>query len=223
MDVARVMEILLAQDDPWVRSLGTYIIPELKLTSFVPELRRLLYDPAPLVQDSARTALARIEGTIIMKPVKNLKTLKTLSALDRILLLREVPIFSRLEPVDLEKIAEIADELLFSDQSLLCREGEPGNTMFIIAKGKVDVIKKTGDRESILAVRSTGEFVGEMAILESAPRSATLKAHGDVRVLVIEGDAFNTILYDRPEVAISVLKHMSTRIRELNEKVGAAG
>ena len=95
--------------------------------------------------------------------------------------------------------------------------------MFIIASGKVDVVKKAGTRETILATRLTGEFVGEMAILESAPRSATLKAHGDVRVLVIDGDAFKTILLDRPEVAVSVLRHMSTRIRELNEKVGMAG
>ena len=44
-----------------------------------------------------------------------------------------------------------------------------------------------------------------------------------VRVLVIDGEAFNTILHDRPEVAVSVLRHMSTRLRELNEKVGVAG
>jgi CRP-like cAMP-binding protein len=104
---------------------------------------------------------------------------------------------------------------------LLCSEGEPGSTLFIIPSGKVDVIKKAGEKENVLATREKGGFVGEMAVLESAPRSATLKAHGDVRVLVIDGDAFNTILHDRPEVAISVLRHMSTRVRELNEKVGA--
>ena len=75
----------------------------------------------------------------------------------------------------------------------------------------------------MLATRAAGEFVGEMAILESAPRSATLRARGDVRVLILDGDAFNTILQDRPQVAISVLKRMSTRVRELNEKVGMAG
>jgi CRP/FNR family transcriptional regulator/CRP/FNR family cyclic AMP-dependent transcriptional regulator len=62
-----------------------------------------------------------------------------------------------------------------------------------------------------------------MAILDSAPRSATLRALHEVRVLSIEGDAFNTILLDRPEVAISVLRNMSARLRELNEKVGTNG
>lgn len=156
-----------------------------------------------------------------MKKIVNPKTLKTLSTLDRILLLREVPMFSDLSPEDLERIAEVADEFLYSNGDLLCVEGEPGNTLFIIATGKVEVIKKTKGSDTILAVRKEGEFVGEMAILESAPRSATLKAHGDARVLVIGGDSFNAILLDRPQVAVSVLRKMSTRVRELNERIGA--
>jgi HEAT repeat protein len=223
MNTARVVEVLLSQDDPWIRALGTYIISELKLKSFTAALHTLYSDPSPLVRDSAHSAIAKMDGAIKMKAIKNLKTLKTLSALDRMLLLREVPIFSNLDPVDLEKIADVAEEQLFFDQSLVCREGEPGNTMFIIATGTVDVVKRSGTGETVLATRSVGEFVGEMAILESAPRSATLKARGDVRVLIIDGDAFNTILHDRPQVAVSVLKHMSTRVRELNERVGMAG
>ncbi len=128
--------------------------------------------------------------------------------------------FSKLSPEDLEKIAEIAQEQLYSPSSLICREGDPGSTLFIIVHGQVDVIKLLGKKQNILATRRDGEFVGEMAILKSAPRSASLKARGDVRVLTIEGDAFNTILYDRPEVAVSVLRHMSGRVRELNDKVG---
>jgi CRP-like cAMP-binding protein len=161
-----------------------------------------------------------MDGTVKMRPVKNIQTLRTLSTLDRILLLREVPMFSKLSPEDLEKIAEIAQEQLFSPHSIICREGDPGSTLFIIVRGEVDVIKLLGKKQSILATRRDGEFVGEMAILESAPRSASLKARGDVRVLTIEGDAFKTILLDRSEVAVSVLKHMSSRVRELNDKVG---
>jgi CRP-like cAMP-binding protein len=131
--------------------------------------------------------------------------------------------FSGLSPEDLERIAEIAEEQLFLDQQLLCREGEPGHALFIIASGTVDVLKKAGDSEKILASRTTGDFVGEMAILETGPRSATLRARGGVRTLVIDGDAFNAILLDRPQVAVAVLRRMSTRVRELNERIGAGG
>ncbi len=220
MDAASVAEIFLKDEDPWLRALATYVVAELRLSTLMPELRKLLSDPVPLVRDAANNAIARMDGAIIMKRVKNLTTLKTLSTLDRILLLREIPMFSKLSPEDLEKIAEIAQEQLYSTHSLICREGDPGSTLFIIVHGEVDVIKLLGKKQNILATRRDGEFVGEMAILESAPRSATLKARSDVRVLTIEGDAFTTILLDRPEVAVSVLRHMSSRVRDLNELVG---
>lgn len=132
--------------------------------------------------------------------------------------------FSRLSPEDLEKIAEVAVEQLFPSKSFICHEGEHGDSLFIIVHGDVNVLKKTGNDQTILAVRKDGEFVGEMAILESPSiRSATLQADTDVRMLVLDGESFKAILRDRPEVAISVLQHMSRRVRDLNELVGAAG
>jgi CRP-like cAMP-binding protein len=128
--------------------------------------------------------------------------------------------FSKLSPEDLEKVADIAHEQLFLSRAILCREGDPGNTLFMIVSGQVDVIVTANQNENIIASRGPGEFVGEMAILESMPRSATLRARDEVRVLVIEGEAFNSIMLDRPEVAISVLRHMSSRVRELSDRVG---
>jgi hypothetical protein len=218
-----VIDVLLTNEDRWLRALGAYAVADLQLKNFMPVLRTLMSDPALMVKEAARNAISRMDGVIRMKKIKNINTLQTLSTLDRILLLREVPMFSGLSPEDLEKIAEIATEHLYSDRTVLCHEGEPGNTLFILVNGSVEVIKKTGGPDTVLAVRKTGEFVGEMAILESAPRSATLRASGDVRVLVIDGNAFTAIMVDRPEVAISVLRKMSTRVRELNERIGAAG
>lgn len=217
MTPQEISEILLTHEDRWLRALGPYVVIEQNVEEFFPQVRKMFVDEDPLVKDSARDAWSRLGGSV------NMKTLKTLSTLDRVLLLREVPMFSGLSPEDLEKIAEIAEEQLFHNQQLLCREGEPGHTLFIIASGVVEVLKKVGDTEQVLAARTTGDFVGEMAILELAPRSATLRAKGGVRTLVIDGDSFNTILLDRPQVAVSVLRRMSQRVRELNEKVGAGG
>jgi HEAT repeat protein len=217
MTLSEIAELLLTHEDRWLRAMGTYVVIEMDVTESVPEVRKMYNDKDPLVQDAARAAWSHRGGSIQMK------TLKTLSTLDRVLLLREVPMFSGLSPEDLEQIAEVAEEQLFLDQAILCREGEYGHALFIIASGVVDVLKKAGTSEKVLASRSTGDFVGEMAILESAPRSATLRARGGVRTLVIDGDAFQTILLDRPQVAVSVLRRMSTRVRELNEKIGAGG
>ncbi len=209
-----VILLLLKDKDYWLRALAARTVPELSLKELQPVLRVLRNDPVQFVRHSVRGALARMGSEVKMK------TMKTLSTLERILLLREIPMFSKLSPEDLEKIAEIAHEQLFLSRSTLCREGDPGNTLFIIVSGRVDVIISAGKKENVIASRGPGEFVGEMAILESMPRSATLKARGEVRVLVIDGDSFNSILMDRPEVAVSVLRHMSGRVRQLNERIG---
>jgi len=215
METSVVIGGLLESDDVWLRALAARMVHELGLQEYIPVLKKMKSDPVALVQQTAQDALARIAGGAKMK------TLKTLSTLDRILLLREVPMFSRLSPEDLEQIAEFAQEQLFPAESMICREGDPGDSLFIIVSGKVRVIKESeDDTQTVLAIRGNGEFVGEMAILESSKRSATLQADGDVRMLVLDGDSFKAILRDRPEVAISVLQHMSHRVRELNERVG---
>jgi CRP-like cAMP-binding protein len=216
LDLNEAIEQLLLSEDHWLRALAARSVPELGLKDHAELLRKLQSDRDPLVKQAAHDALLQMDG-------KKMKTLKTLSTMDRILLLREVPMFAGLAPEDLERIAEIAQERLYSQHALICREGDPGDSLFIVVSGEVEVVKSLGADEKILAVRKVGEFVGEMAILDSAPRSAALRAMNEVRVLSIEGDAFNMILLDRPEVAVSVLRNMSARVRELNEKVGAHG
>jgi hypothetical protein len=216
LEPREVVSLLITEKDYWLRALAARSVPDLALREFVPALRKLKSDPVLLVKGAARDALARLDDEVKMK------TLKTLSTLERILLLREVPMFSKLSPEELEKIAGIAHEQLFSSRAILCREGDPGNTLFIIVSGRVDVIITAGRKENIIASRGPGEFVGEMAILESMPRSATLRARGEVRVLVIDGESFNSIMLDRPEVAISVLRHMSSRVREIHDRIGVS-
>lgn len=205
---------LLISEDYWLRAISARVVSELGLDEHISLLRELRSDPVMLVKQAATDSLAGMDGR------KKMRTLKTLSTLDRILLLREIPMFSRLSPEDLEKIAEVAQEQLFPNQSVICREGEPGDSLFIIVHGTVRVIKGFGKAETILAVRQDGQFVGEMAILESSIRSATLRAATDVRMLVLDGASFKSILRDRPDVAISVLQHMSSRLRELNDRIG---
>lgn len=214
LDIRSAMGILLEHQDHWIRALAAGAVPELGLANCVDALQRLQRDGHLFVRQAASAALVHLDGG-------DMKTLKTLSTLERILLLREIPIFSGLAPEDLEKIADIAHEDLYSAGGIICREGDSGDALFVIVSGDVQVVRSAGKQESVLATRGMGEFVGEMAILDSAPRSATLRAVNDVRVLTIDGEAFKSILLDRPEVAVSVLRNMSSRIRALNAMVGA--
>jgi len=213
LDETVVIGGLLESNDYWLRAISARAIPELCLYEYRAGLKKLKSDPVPLVSQAARSALARLDGDA------NMKTLRTLSTLERVLLMRAIPMFSNLSPEDLEKIAEVAEEQFFTKSTAICREGDQGDSLYIIVSGEVEVKKDTETGPVVLAIRKEGEFVGEMAILESTTRSATLTAWTDVRLLVLDADEFESILRDRPEVAISVLQHMSRRVRELNRLV----
>lgn len=145
-----------------------------------------------------------------------MNTLQTVSTLERVLLLREIPIFSDLSPEDLQQIAVIASEQWFPKDTTIFRQDEEGNMMFVILDGHVHVVRSVNGREQVLSLRGPGDFVGEMAIIESAPRSASLVAVGDVRVLAIDGPTFKGILRERPEVSLAVLRSVSRRLREMS-------
>ena len=126
-----------------------------------------------------------------------------------------MPIFADLSPEDLQRVAAIAGEQWFPAGTAIFHQGEEGNVMFIIVNGHVRVIRSVNGSDQTLAQRGPGEFVGEMAILESAPRSATLLTQDEVRMLAIDGDTFKQILRERPEVSLAVLSSVSRRLREM--------
>jgi CRP/FNR family cyclic AMP-dependent transcriptional regulator len=105
--------------------------------------------------------------------------------------------------------------------TVIFREGDPGHEMFIIQKGKVQVKKKVGNGEKVLAELSEGEFFGEMALLLGMDRSATVEVIEDSKVLVINPETFESLLKNRPEIALKMLKKMALRLRALDEKLEA--
>ena len=144
-----------------------------------------------------------------------MSTLQTVSVLERILLLREIPIFAELPPEDLKLVAEIAHEEWYPLNKVIFKQGDEGNMMFVIVEGQLRVLRSVNGMEQELAQRGPGEFFGEMAIIESAPRSATLCAQSDVRLLAIDGEMFKGILRERPDVSFAVLRSVSRRLREM--------
>jgi CRP/FNR family cyclic AMP-dependent transcriptional regulator len=110
----------------------------------------------------------------------------------------------------------------FSKGTVLCREGDPGHEMFIIQKGKVQVKKKVGKGEKVLAELADGEFIGEMALLLGMDRSATVEVLEDSKVLVVGPDTFEGLLKNSPEIAMKMLKKMALRLRALDDRLEAA-
>lgn len=144
------------------------------------------------------------------------ETLRTLGTMDRILFLRQVPLFNHLTPEDLQQIAEVATERVFNPSDYLCREGEIGDELFVIVEGQVKITKGSNGEERALRTLKTGEHIGELAILREQPRSASVAADGSsVRALAIRGAALKSILRDRPEVAMAMLASLAQRMSTL--------
>jgi CRP/FNR family transcriptional regulator, cyclic AMP receptor protein len=94
--------------------------------------------------------------------------------------------------------------------------------MFIVQTGKVQVRKRVGDTEKVLAELGEEEFFGEMALLIGMDRSATVEVIADSRLLVIRPETFESLLRQNLDVAVKILKKMATRLRATDEHLETA-
>ncbi|HUL57948.1 MAG TPA: Crp/Fnr family transcriptional regulator [Anaeromyxobacteraceae bacterium] len=107
----------------------------------------------------------------------------------------------------------------FPAGTVLFREGESGREMFVVQAGRVTVSKRVGEVEKILASLGPGEFLGEMAILNNKPRSATATCAEASKVLVIDAKTFEAMIRGNAEIAIRMIKKLADRLQEANEQI----
>ena len=116
--------------------------------------------------------------------------------------LKKIPCLKDFSREQLKAFLSVAPPRTFAGGTTLCREGDPGCSCFIVAQGAVDVVRQMAGRERILAVLDTGSMVGQMALVDKAPRSATVRTRGTCVVLELERRAFEKLLAARSQVAI---------------------
>src|SRR2546423_7455298 len=126
----------------------------------------------------------------------------------KIELIKKVPLFSKLSKKGLEDVAQIADELDLPAGKVMATQGDRGREFFVLLEGEADVTK--GDR-SINTMRD-GDFFGEIALVTKMPRTASVTATSDVRVLVITEQDFAALLKRSPEVGLGVAEALAERI-----------
>ena len=125
-------------------------------------------------------------------------------------LLAAVPLFAGCSKKELGEISTLADELSFPEGTTLIEEGRQGHEFFVLVEGSVDVRRK-GRKVSSLG---DGSFFGEMSLVSSRPRNATVTASSPVRVLVIHEQAFRRLLRDSPPIQLKVLQTLADRAAE---------
>lgn len=104
----------------------------------------------------------------------------------------------------------------FSTGEKIFAEGDLGTEMYIIQEGEVHIVKHLGDEHKVLTSLEKGDFFGEMAVIENAPRTADAVAHTEVTLLAINGSRFDEMIRKNPEIAIRIIRKYSRRLREAN-------
>ena len=102
---------------------------------------------------------------------------------------------------------------------VIIRHGDIGDCMFVIQQGRVEAIQEKEGKEIQLAILETGDVFGEMALFNKAPRSATIRAIDEVRVLTIDKKTFLQRMHEDPSLVFRILQKMSNRIREMDDEL----
>lgn len=123
-------------------------------------------------------------------------------------LIKRVPLFSQCSKRELAEVAAVADEIDLREGKELTRQGRPGREFFVLVEGEADV-RKDGRK---IATMKGGDFFGEIALVSSKPRTATVVARTPVRVLVLTERSFKRLLERSPSIQLKVLQALAERI-----------
>lgn len=133
-------------------------------------------------------------------------------------------LFRNLEPAELELFIDKAEYAEWNANNIVIREDDPGEHLFLLLSGKVRITKKTYEGiEQILGILSTGDFFGEMVLLDHLSRSASVYSHTKIKLARIPHSDISTILTDNPRIGLKVVRAfsevLSLRLRNANDKL----
>jgi CRP/FNR family cyclic AMP-dependent transcriptional regulator len=134
--------------------------------------------------------------------------------------LRRVPLFSGLTEGQLETLAAGSARRSYPKGRTIVSEGEPSQSMYILLAGRAKVQRSDSEgKEVILAVLGSGEFIGEMSLIDDAPRSASVITLEPCEFMAVSKEAFKAMLVQSPEVAMNVMRGLVRRLREADKKI----
>ncbi|MGD2125676.1 MAG: cyclic nucleotide-binding domain-containing protein [Desulfobacteraceae bacterium] len=119
--------------------------------------------------------------------------------------------------INLSKELPMGTDKTFQPGEIVIKEGARGTSAYIILSGAVEVFKKSGDREVLMATLDRGQVFGEMGLIENRPRSATVRAITDLKVRRIDREHFNELLQKKPSVLIPIIKSLFERLRQASD------
>lgn len=235
------LEGLVRHSKPWVRACVAYYLGQHPNGNAVSLLQTLLVDREGVVRETALyagwrarreawrpqmeaaaqssdPALKRVAQSILggASPNPTEGSAPMFLTVEKVLLLKSAPLFAGLDGEELAALASIALEKEFEAGETIFEQNTPAHHLYLLVRGKVEVIHRADSTEYPIATLSEKECFGEMAILDDQPRSASIKTLEPSTVLKIDRDSFRELIYERPQIAFSIFKILSGRLRQKN-------
>jgi len=139
--------------------------------------------------------------------------------MERVLFFKGVELFKNTESERLLSVAEIATEEKYLKGEIVAREKEIGDSLFVIKRGSLKVIKRNMGKDFILHILKAGEVFGEMSLFGEHEREAGAIANEDCEIYLIKKSEFKRILLENPEITYNILEIFSERVRESNNTI----
>ena len=134
-------------------------------------------------------------------------------------LLRKIPMFAKMETSKLKLLAFSSEMVSFQDGDIVFNNGDNADYAYVIMEGAVDIITETEKGPIVTATLSQNQLIGELGLLNNTPRIATLIANGNLLAMKITAEMFFRILRENSEVAIDVIRMLSTKLTNTHEQV----
>jgi signal transduction histidine kinase/predicted CoA-binding protein len=134
--------------------------------------------------------------------------------------LKKIPLFANLSDDDLNRLCASGKEVSLPDGEMLFSEGDAGSHAYVILDGQIEILKQAGERVVLLSIRQAGDVIGEMSLLEAAPRNASGRARGNCRLFTISHAQLDQLLAASPSAARAMLHTMVSRLRSTEAILG---
>ena len=136
--------------------------------------------------------------------------------------LRNIPMFSTIDPARLKLLSFTSERVSYMAGEEFIKQGELGDSAFVIISGEADVIIQTPDGPLTIGVVPAGQLVGDIALLRSGRRTATLRAKTPVTGLLLSRDVFFHLLREFPDFSLAVMRDLAARLERTTSQLGEA-
>ena len=142
-----------------------------------------------------------------------------MSMKEEVEVLRNIPLFAKLEPAKLKLLAFTSERLTYEPGQVFFQEGDPGDAAFIIIDGEAEVLIATPNGPVKVASLGRNSIVGEIAVLCDVPRTATVQAKGKTVTLKINRETFFRLITEFPQMSVEIMRELGRRIEKTNEQL----